>query len=83
MEELLTEVNDKIHKGVGEKVTKLEIKKITAKYDKILKQGDKECPAPKPPPGKKKGRLPEGKSRNLLERSMNHKEEVLKCLKNP
>ena len=58
------------------------IKARLKEYNQLIAQAEKECPAPVRPPGKK-GRMKKNKSRNLLERLRNFKQEILQFMINP
>ncbi|MBA5250001.1 MAG: IS66 family transposase, partial [Gammaproteobacteria bacterium] len=48
----------------------------------ILAQAQVQCPPPKKPLKKKRGRIKKSKSRNLLERLINFEEDVLRFMTN-
>ena len=81
-EALLRETNDLIS-AAGNPLSLVEIAKIKRKYDKIMRNGEKECPPPDPSPRKKRGRVKKTKARNLLERLIEHKDAVLRFIQNP
>lgn len=47
-------------------------------YDWILENAENECPLPEPPKEKKRGKQKKSKTRNLLERMIEHKEAILR-----
>jgi len=58
-----------------------KIKRVERKYERILEEGDQECP--RSAPSGKKGRTKQSKSRNLLERLRLHQSSVLLFLYDP
>ena len=61
-----------------------EAKKFTTAYRKVLADGEKECPATtERPKGLKRGRIAQGKARNLLDRLRDFEEETLHFLTHP
>jgi len=60
-------------------------KKYRNQYDKILEEGEIECPPPDENQRKKgqRGRLKRSKSRNLLERLRDFKDDVLRFMEDP
>ena len=81
MQDLLLEMRNAVDLNGGS-VSFIKAQLFEFKYLKILKNGEKECPLPIPPPEKKPGRIKKSKSRNLLERLLNFKEDVLRFLRN-
>ena len=79
MQELLLEMNKEVELKGG-KVSQLKAALFEKKYDQILAQAQQECPLPEPPKEKKRGRVKKGKSRNLLERLIEFKDETLRFL---
>lgn len=82
MKTYLEELNSAVNTAGGV-LTAEEAKPWVERYQTILKKGDIECPAPKPPdpiPGekKKRGQLKKSKSRNLLERLRDYQTETLR-----
>jgi len=68
MQKLLLDINQVVKESGGFLVA-TKAKAFRVQYQKILKEGQKDCPPPVRPPGKKKrGRIPKSKFRNLLER---------------
>jgi transposase len=55
-------------------------KKARKRYGHIIKEGEKECPAPPPKPPGKRGRVPKTKERNLLERLRDYEDDVLRFM---
>ena len=51
-------------------------------YRKLLNKAEIECPPPKEPPKKKRGRIKRSKARNLLERLINYEDDVLRFMEN-
>ncbi|MHA2040140.1 MAG: IS66 family transposase [Promethearchaeota archaeon] len=84
LKELLLEINKEV-KSAGGKLDKDEARTYRKKYQKILEEGGKnECPPPIPKPKKKgcNGKLKKTKSRNLLERLLKYKDDVLRFMEN-
>ena len=79
MQKLLVEMKNAVELNGGS-ISFVKAKTYEHRYQKILKDGDKECPLPIPPPGKK--RVKKSKSRNLLERLRNFKDDTLRFLRN-
>ncbi len=78
MHDFLSAVNVQVDEAGG-MLSDEHAKKKKKEYDDILADGDKECPSPTRQPGQK-GRLKRTKSRNLLERLRNFKEDVLRFM---
>ncbi len=79
MQELLKRLNKSRKDGA---LTEEQVQAALREYDDIISAGDQECA--KPPPHKgKRGRPARGKSRCLLDRLREHKEEVLLFLTHP
>ena len=76
---LLTEMNKAVHDAGGVLSETLQVEYLE-KYDAIITAGEIECPAPLPPDKPKKGRIKKSKSRNLLERLKDYKEDVLRFM---
>lgn len=74
----LLEINEEVKKEGGELNTARQ-KKITVRYQKILREGEKECPASAPIKGKR-GRTKQTKARNLLERLQDFEKETLRFM---
>ena len=68
--------------GAGGVLTEVLAKKRRERYRDILKEGERECPPPIPPPEgqKKRGRQKRSQSRNLLERLQNYEDDVLRFM---
>lgn len=83
MQELLLEINKAV-KESGGFLVEARAKAFRVQYRKILEEGQKECPPPVRPPGKKKrGRIPKSKSRNLLERLRAFENDTLRFMDDP
>lgn len=83
MNELLKEINCSVD-NAGGALGCDEAKQYRKRYRDLLKKAEIECPPPEKPPGKaKRGRVKRSKSRNLLERLINHEEDVLRFMENP
>ena len=86
MQSLLCEINDMVNNaGVGQLTKELCIE-YEKKYDDIIAAGEKECLLPEPviiDGKKKKGRIKKSKSRNLLERLRDFKEDTLRFMHDP
>lgn len=79
MQTLLKEINSKVLDAGG--VLEGEItQKFREQYQKILEQGDSECPKPPPKEKGKRGRVKKTKSRNLLERLRDFEDETLRFM---
>lgn len=76
---LLVEINATVHDSGGVLSTTLQLE-YGKKYDAIITAGEIECPVPPPPDTPKKGRIKKSKSRNLLERLRDYKEDVLRFM---
>jgi len=82
MSKLLLSLN-KQTKEAGGTLTTQQHQEALSEYEKILARAEKECPPPLPPPGKKKrGRIKKSKSRNLLERFLTYKDDILRFTEN-
>ena len=79
MKELLKRLNKDKNDGV---LTQEQVEAARREYDEIVAAGEKECPLPPPQKGKK-GRTAKGKTRCLLDRLKDYKEEVLRFLTVP
>lgn len=79
---LLNEINTTVDNAGGVLPHK-EAEIMRKRYRDLLKEAERECPPPKPLPGKpKRGRLKRSKARNLLERLINYEEDVLRFMVN-
>ncbi len=81
MEKLLETINKRVNDSGGALGAK-ESKKYRKKYKMLLKKAEIECPPPKKPDKKKRGRLKRTKARNLLERLIGFEEDVLRFMDN-
>ena len=80
MGELLSRINDDVEKAGGVLDEDVAVR-YREQYREILKDGDKECPAPTRKEGQK-GRLKRSKSRNLLERLRDYENDTLRFMEN-
>jgi len=83
--DLLKEMNNKVHESPNSALSKAKTNEYRQKYDDILEKAQKESPPPDENTRKagQRGRLKRTKSRALLERLINFKDDVLKFLDNP
>src|SRR3990167_4047491 len=88
MQSLLCEINDAVN-ATEIKILSTEVcKSYEEKYDAILLSGESECPLPISTESntagqtKRRGRIKKSKSRNLLERLRNFKDDTLRFMKN-
>ena len=83
--ELLQEMNKKVNESSNSALSKDETNKYRQKYDEILEKAQKESPPPDESTRKagQRGRLKRTKSRALLERLIDFKDDVLRFLDNP
>ena len=82
LKNLLETINRKVTDAGGALDAK-ESEKYRRKYRNIIKQGEVECPEPIRPKKKgKRGRIKKSKSRNLLERLRDYKEDTLRFMDN-
>jgi transposase len=82
LKNLLETINRKVADAGGALLAK-ESEKYRRKYRNIIKQGEVECPEPIRPKKKgKRGRIKKSKSRNLLERLRDYKEDTLRFMDN-
>ncbi len=81
MAELLKEVNDAVHKAGG-CLESGESDRYRKRYRDLLREADKECPAPDETKRKKgsRGKVARSKARNLLERLSNFESDVLRFM---
>jgi len=78
MRVFLTKLNGKVI-SAGGKLSSQQSTYYHRRYKKLLEEGDQECPSPDPKKGKR-GRVKKSKSRNLLERLMNFRYDVLRFM---
>ena len=81
LRQFLLDLNQQVIEAEGA-LTKEEQTKAIARYRRILKQAQSECPPPDEslrPPGKR-GRMKRSKSRNLLERLISFEDDVLRFM---
>jgi transposase len=86
MQTLLLEINEAIKTTDTGALTKNLCTRYGRKYDQIISDGEIECPLSEIPlvNGKKKrGRVKKSKSRNLLERLRDYKEDTLRFMRDP
>ena len=81
MHDFLTELNIEVGKKPKKKLSTKTAKKRREKYAAILAEGDLECPAPSQK-AKTKRKPKRSKSRNLLERLREYKNDVLRFMVN-
>jgi len=83
--DLLKEMNEKVHESLNSALSKEKTNEYRQKYDDILQEAQKESPPPDENTRKagQRGRLKRTKSRALLERLINFKDDVLRFLDNP
>jgi transposase len=83
--DLLKEMNNKVHESSTNALSKEKTNQYRQKYDSLLEEAQKESPPPDENTRKagQRGRLKRTKSRALLERLMNFKDDVLRFLDNP
>lgn len=80
---LLKKINRKVI-NAGGKLTKEKSTYYRDRYSLLLAEAEKECPAPKDTREKgQRGRIKKTKSRNLLERLINYKDDVLRFIDDP
>ena len=80
MLELLDEINEKTQ-DAGGALDQATANGYRQRYQKILKNGEVECPLPERKEGQK-GRLKKSKSRNLLERLQKYEDDTLRFMEN-
>ena len=85
MIDLLKEMNNRVHESPNRALSTNSIQEYQQKYDDILEKAQKESPPPDESTRKagQRGRLKRTKSRALLERLINFKDDILKFLNNP
>ena len=82
MQELLLEINKAVD-DAGGCLSKSDAVAMRNRYRTILKNGNRECPATAPDTGnKRRGRVAQSKSRNLLERLRDFETETLRFMTN-
>jgi len=83
--DLLKEMNNKVHESPNNALSKEETEQYRKKYDSLLEEAQKESPPPDESTRKagQRGRLKRTKSRALLERLIDFKDDVLRFLDNP
>jgi len=82
MHDFLIDVNNETHASDKGFLLESVIATRTLKYLQIIADGEKECPAIEPKPDTKR-KPKQGKSRNLLIRLKNYKNEVLLFMSDP
>lgn len=82
MRQFLLEANKAVTKSGG-KLSRKDSKRYGKQYDELLIEAEKECPDPKMErKAGQRGRLKKSKSRNLLERLISYKQDVLRFMDN-
>jgi len=83
--DLLKEMNNSVHESPNNALSKEETEQYRQKYDTLLQEAQKESPPPDESTRKagQRGRLKRTKSRALLERLIDFKDDVLRFLDNP
>jgi len=83
--DLLKEMNNKVHESPNNALSKEKTEQYRQKYDTLLQEAQKESPPPDENTRKagQRGRLKRTKSRALLERLIDLKDDVLRFLDNP
>ena len=79
MHDLLLTINDDVDKAGGV-LNSDEQQKYRDIYRDILKSAETECPPPKEPENKKRGKIKRSKSRNLLERLVTFENDILRFM---
>jgi transposase len=80
MADLLREINDAVREAEGRLETG-DSDLYRKRYHELLKEADKECPAPDETKRKgRRGKVPRSKARNLLERLRNFDSDVLRFM---
>ena len=80
MRELLLEIDDAVNKTTIGALSVNMCKGFEKRYGEIIKLGEKQCPVPETKGKPKRGRIKKSKSRNLLERLKDFKEDVLRFM---
>ena len=82
VEQPVVTINNKVIDAGGVLDAK-DARKYRLEYNKIIKQGEIECPEPDRPKKKdKRGRIKKSKSRNLLERLRDYENDTLRFMEN-
>ena len=81
MKQLLEAINIAVNDAGGSLQTK-QANVYRQRYKALLKKAEDECPPPKEPPKKQRGRIKRSKARNLLERLINYENDVLRFMEN-
>lgn len=76
--EFLKKMNIEVHKSKNSQLSDERINQIKSQYRKILEDGKLETPLLPPPKKRKRGRVAQTKSRNLLERLINYEKDTLR-----
>jgi transposase len=77
MQDFLLNLNKTVEEAGGV-LSKEEAQKWKEKYRELIKKAEIECPLPKPPKEKKRGRIKRSKARNLLERFRDYEDDILR-----
>jgi len=81
MHQLLTKMNSEVHKANQrgkDKLDNLKLKRFYKQYDKICENALTYYPKPETPIPKKRGRSKQEKGKNLLDRFVKYKQEILR-----
>ena len=81
MKQLLEAINIAVNNAGGSLQTE-QANVYRQRYKALLKKAEDECPPPKEPPKKQRGRIKRSKARNLLERLINYENDVLRFMEN-
>ena len=79
MKALLEIINRAVHQAGGV-LNEIQNQRYKHYYHRLLKQADRECPAPTHKEKGKRGRIKRSKARNLLERLINYEDDVLRFM---
>ena len=82
IQDLLEEIRKKVEDSGNFCLCPKDAEEYEKNYCEILESGKEECPIP-PRPEKKKGRQKKSKSRNLLERLLDYRQDTLRFMVNP
>lgn len=82
MRVFLLKINKEVDETQNDALSDARLKLLRETYRKILRDGDKECPAIAPKAGTKR-RPKQSKSRNLLERLRDYEKQVLLFMEDP